>query len=47
MITKTIEITEGARLNYIHTDKFKTNLISFNFITQISKESAHLNAMLP
>ncbi len=47
MITRTIEIAKGVRLNYIHTDKFKTNLISFNFITQISKDSAHLNAMLP
>jgi len=47
MITKAIEIAKGARVNYIRTDKFKTNLISFNFITQISKERAHLNAMLP
>ncbi len=47
MITRTIDIAKGVRLNYIHTDKFKTNLISFNFITQISNDSAHLNAMLP
>ena len=47
MITRTIEIAKGARVNYIHTDKFKTNLISFNFITQMSKETAHYNAMLP
>ena len=47
MITRTIEIAKGARVNYIHTDKFKTNLISFNFITQIDKDSAHLNAMIP
>ena len=47
MITRTIEIANGVRLNYIHTDKFKTNLISFNFITQMSKDSTHMNAMLP
>ncbi|MBQ9744876.1 MAG: insulinase family protein [Clostridia bacterium] len=47
MITRTIEIAEGARVNYIHTDKFKTNLISFNFITQMNRETVHFNAMIP
>ncbi|MBQ8393396.1 MAG: insulinase family protein [Clostridia bacterium] len=47
MITRTIKIAEGARVNYIHTDKFKTNLISFNFITQMNRETVHFNAMIP
>ena len=47
MITKTINIANGVNVNYIHTDKFKTNQISVNFITQMDKASAHLNAMIP
>ena len=47
MITKTIKIANGVNVNYIHTDKFKTNQISVNFITQMDKASAHLNAMIP
>ena len=47
MITKTIKIASGVNVNFIHTDKFKTNQISVNFITQMDKSSAHLNAMIP
>ena len=47
MVNKTIDIAKGVKLNYIHTDKFKTNQISVNFITQMDKASAHLNAMIP
>ena len=47
MVTKTIDIADGVKLNYIHTDKFKTNQISVNFIAQMNKETAHLNAMIP
>ena len=47
MITKTISIANSVNVNYIHTDKFKTNQISVNFITQMDKSSAHLNAMIP
>ena len=47
MINSTLKIAEGVNVNYIHTDKFKTNLISFSFITQIDKSTAHLNAMIP
>ena len=31
MITETFEIANGVKLNYIQTDKFKTNYFSFNF----------------
>ena len=47
MITRTIDIAKGVRANYIHTDKFKTNYVSFNFITQADKERSYLNAMIP
>ena len=47
MLTRTIEIADGVKLNYIETDKFKTNYFSFNFITNLSRESAHLNALIP
>ena len=47
MITKTITIKDGVRLNYIETDKFKTNYFSFNFITELSHENASLNALIP
>lgn len=47
MITKSIEITNGVKLNYIKTDKFKTNYISFNFISALDGERAHLNTLIP
>lgn len=47
MITKTIKIADGVTLNYIEADKFKTNYFSFNFITELSKETASLNALIP
>ncbi|MBQ7411563.1 MAG: insulinase family protein [Clostridia bacterium] len=46
MITKSIQIANGVKINYIQTDKFKTNTFSFNFITQIRKDSAYLNTLL-
>ncbi len=46
MITKYIKIAEGVKVNYIETEKFKTNYISVNFITQMRKESAHLNTLV-
>lgn len=47
MITKTIEIASGVQLKYIETDKFKTNYFSFNFISPLSNEKAHFNALIP
>ena len=47
MVTKSFEIANGVNLHYIETDKFKTNYFSFNFLAPRSKETVHLNAMLP
>lgn len=47
MITKAIEIANGVTINYIETEKFKTNYFSFSFISEINKESAPLNSMIP
>ncbi|MBQ7788879.1 MAG: insulinase family protein [Clostridia bacterium] len=47
MKTRIIEIAKGVKLNYINTDKFKTNYVSFNFVAPLTKEDAHYNAMLP
>ena len=47
MVTKTIKIANGVSLKYIETDKFKTNYFSFNFISPLSKERNHFNAMIP
>lgn len=47
MITKAITIADGIRLNYIETDKFKTNYFSFNFTTELSNEQACFNALIP
>ena len=47
MITKSIEVANGVKINYIETDKFKTNYFSFNFITLIDKEKSPLNTLLP
>lgn len=47
MITKVIQIANGVKINYIETKKFKTNYFSFNFITQLRKENAHLNTLIP
>ena len=37
MITKQINISDGVRISYIETDKFKTNYFSFNFIAPLSR----------
>lgn len=41
------KIADGIYLNFINTDKFKTNYLSVNFITRLNKETASLNALLP
>ncbi|MBQ7968992.1 MAG: insulinase family protein [Clostridia bacterium] len=44
---ETIKIAEGIALNIIETDSFKTNYLSFNFVTPLTKDSVSLNALLP
>lgn len=44
---ETVKISDGIFLNVISTDKFKTNYLSINFITQLDKKTASLNALLP
>ncbi len=41
------KIGDGINLNYLETDKFKTGLLSVNFIAPLSAESAALNAVIP
>jgi len=47
MITKLVKIADGVRLNYIETEKFKTNYFSFNFISELSKEGSKYNSLIP
>ena len=47
MITKSIQITDKVNLSYIKTDKFKTNYISFEFISPLDRQRVHYNSMLP
>ena len=46
MITQSAKIADGVNINYIKTDKFKSNFISFSFITKVDKERVALNALL-
>ena len=47
MITKIFNLAKGVLLKYIETDKFKTNYFSFNFLSPLTKEKAHFNALIP
>ncbi len=47
MITKSIEIAKGVKINYIETEKFKTNYFSFNFVTEIDEKKSPLNSLVP
>ena len=47
MITISKKIANGVNIHYIKTEKFKTNYISFNFVTALDKDSVHYNSMLP
>lgn len=40
-------IGEGIGLSVIRDKKFKTNMISVNFMTKLSKETASVNALIP
>ncbi len=41
------EIMPGIWLNYLYTGKFKTSYMSFNLLTQLKRETAALNALIP
>ena len=47
MITEKITIADKVNVNYIKTDKFKTNLISFDFIAPVDEKTVAFNAMIP
>ena len=47
MITESKIIADGVKISYIKTTKFKTNFISINFISELSKADAHFKSMLP
>jgi len=42
-----LRISDGVNLSVIETDKFKTNYISFNFLTKLNEKDAAFNALLP
>ena len=46
MITQSVKIAEGVNINHIQTDKFKSNFISFSFVTKVDKERVAQNALL-
>ena len=41
------ELMPGVFLNHLRSDKFKTACMSLNLITQLSRETASMNALLP
>ena len=41
------EILPGITLNYLHSDKFKTSCLSLTMLTQLSRDTASSNALLP
>ena len=41
------EILPGVWLNYLPSGKFKTSYMSLNLLTQLSRETAALNALIP
>ena len=41
------EIMPGVWLSYLHSDKFKTACMSLSLLTQLSRDTAAMNAVLP
>lgn len=41
------EIMQGVFLNYLKSNKFKTSCISISLLTQLKRETASLNALIP
>ena len=47
MQVKRSELMPGVWLNYLHSDKFKTACLSLSLLTQLKRETAAMNALLP
>ena len=47
MQVKRSEILPGVYLSYLHSDKFKTACLSLSLLTQLKRETAAQNAILP
>ena len=45
-LTRT-EILPGVWLNHLHAEKFKTACLSLNLLTQLKRETAPMNALIP
>ncbi len=45
-VMRRVKIADGVHLNFLASDKFKTNFLSVNFITELSAENATGTAML-
>ena len=45
-ITRT-EIMPGVWLSHLQTDKFKSACLSLNLLSQLSRETASMNALIP
>ena len=45
-LTRT-EILPGVWLNALHTEKFKTACLSLSLLTQLTRETASMNALIP
>lgn len=41
------EIMPGVQLSYLHSDKFKTACMSLTLVTQLDRETAAMNALIP
>lgn len=41
------ELIPGVALNYLYSDKFKTSCLSLTMLTQLSRQTASLNALIP
>lgn len=41
------EIIPGVFLNHLHTNKFKTAIMSISMLTQLERENASMNALIP
>ena len=42
-----MELMPGVWLNHLRSDKFKTACLSVNLLTQLSRETASMNALIP
>ena len=45
-VTRT-ELLPGVFLTHLRTDKFKTACLSVNLLTQLNRETAAMNALIP